>query len=195
MRIARVILAIAAMSVLATGCARQKEDATKALAAVETSVLSVKEDATKYAPEVYQSVESSLNSLKESLAKEDYKAVIAGTPAVQSSVESLKSAIASGKEKFQAAEAEWSALSADIPKMVEAIQSRVDILGSAKKLPKNLSQEAVDGAKSGLEWMKAQWHDAISAFGSGNAPEAVEKAHGVQAKGQEVLAALGMNAA
>src|SRR5688572_20225683 len=187
MRIARVTLAIAAVAMLATGCARQKNDATQALAAVETSVQSIKDDASKYAPEALQSVESSLSSLKESLAKEDYKAVIAGSPAVQSSVESLKSAIASGKEKYQAAENEWSALASDIPKMVETIESRLETLGSAKKLPKNLSQEAVDSAKSGLEWMKAQWHDAISAFGAGNAPEAVEKAHGVQAKGQEVL--------
>jgi hypothetical protein len=86
-------------------------------------------------------------------------------------------------------------LSADVPKMVEAIQSRVDILSSSKKLPKNVSKEAFDGAKSGLDTMKAQWGQATAAFTEGKASEAVDMARAVKAKGQEVLAALGMTSA
>ena len=82
-------------------------------------------------------------------------------------------------------------MSADVPKMVEAIQSRVDILSSSKKLPKNVSQEALESAKSGLEWMKSTWAEA-SAESADKPAEAVEKAKAVKAKGAEVLAALGM---
>jgi hypothetical protein len=195
MRIARVFLAIAAVTLLATGCARQKDEATKALTAVETSVTALKDDAEKYAPDAYKGVESTLNMLKDSLAKGDYKTVLAGTPGLGQSVETLRSAIASGKEQFEAASAEWAALSADVPKMVEAIQSRVDVLSSSKKLPKNLSKEAFDGAKSGLDSMKSQWGEATTAFADGKAAEAVDMARAVKAKGQEVLAALGMTPA
>jgi hypothetical protein len=193
MRIAKVILAIAASTLLFTGCARQKDEATKALTAIETSVSALKDEGTKYAPVAYQGVESTLATLKDSLAKGDYKSVLAGTPELNKAVDSLKTAIASGKEQFEAASAEWNSLSTDVPKMVEAIQSRVDILSSAKKLPKNVSQEAFNSAKSGLDMMKAQWNEANGAFMEGKAAEAVEKAKAVKARGAEVLAALGMS--
>lgn len=192
MRLAKAFLALAAVTLLVTGCARQKDDATKALTAIETSVASLKEEGMKYAPVAYQGVESTLAMLKDSLAKEDYKAVLAGTPELNKAVDSLKTAIASGKEQFTAATAEWSSISTDVPKMVEAIQSRVDILSSSKKLPKNVSKDGLESAKSGLEWMKSTWAEATAAAADKPA-EAVEKAKAVKAKGAEVLAALGMS--
>jgi len=191
MKFAQVILAVAASALLVTGCARQKDEATKALTAIETSVSSMKEDGMKYAPVAYDGVQSTLGMLKDSLAKEDYKSVMAGTPEMNKAVDSLKTAIASGKEQFTAAAAQWGTMSADVPKMVEAIQSRVDILSSSKKLPKNVSKDALESAKSGLEWMKSTWAEATAAA-SDKPAEAVEKARAVQAKGAEVLAALGM---
>jgi hypothetical protein len=192
MRIAKVFLAIAAATLLVTGCARQKNEATKALTAIETSVTALKEDGTKYAPVAYQGVESTLATLKDSLAKEDYKSVLAGTPGLSKAVDTLKTAIESGKEQFTFAVADWTAMSADVPKMVEAIQSRVDILSSAKKLPKNVSKDALATAKSGLDWMKSTWAEASAAATDGKPGEAAEKAHAVKAKGAEILAALGM---
>jgi hypothetical protein len=193
MRIAKVILGVVAATLLFTGCARQKDEATKALTAIETSVSALKEEGTKYAPVAYQGVESTLNTLKDSLAKGDYKSVIAGTPELNKAVDSLKTAIASGKEQFEAASAEWNSLSADVPNMVSAIQSRVDMLSKSKKLPKNVSQTAFDSAKSGLDSMKSQWNEASAAYMDGKAAEAVEKARAVKAKGTEVLATLGMS--
>jgi hypothetical protein len=192
MRTARVILAIAAMALLATGCAQQKNQATAALTAIETSFNAVKEDAGKYAPDAAKGVESTLTMLKDALAKEDYKTVLAGTPELTKSVDSLKEAIASGKQRFEAAAAEWGPLSTDVPQMVAAISSRLDVLSSSKKLPKNLTQEAFDGAKSGFAEMKAKWDEASMAFSNGDTPTAVDKAKAVKAKGAEVLAALGM---
>jgi hypothetical protein len=186
-------MAIAATALLVTGCGKMKNEATQALTTLETSVSGLKEDGMKYAPVAYQGVESTLATLKDSLAKEDYKSVLAGTPELTKAVDSLKTAIASGKEQFEAATAEWGSLSTDVPKMVEAIQSRVDILSSSKKLPKNISQEAFDGAKSGLDSMKSMWNEATAAATDGKPSEAVEKANAVKAKGAEVLAALGMS--
>jgi hypothetical protein len=193
MRFAKVILALAATTLLATGCGKMKNEATAALTGIETSVTALKEEGTKYAPVAYQGVESTLATLKDSLAKKDYETVLAGTPELGKAVESLKTAIESGKQQYEAATAEWSSLSADVPKMVEAIQSRVDILSSAKRLPKNVSQAAFDGAKSGLESMKSMWGEATAAFADGKPGDAADKARAVKAKGEEVLAALGMN--
>ena len=192
MRIPRVMLAIAAATLLATGCAQQKNQATAALTAIETSLSAIKDDASKYAPDAYKGVDSTLTMLKDALAKQDYKTVLAGTPELTKSVDTLKEAIASGKQRFEAAAAEWGSFTTDMPQMVGAIQSRVDVLSSSKKLPKNLTKEAFDGAKAGLAEMKTTWDDANMAFSNGDTPTAVDKAKAAKAKGAEVLAALGM---
>lgn len=194
MRFSKMILTMAAATLLVTGCGKMKNEATEAVSSIENSVTAMKEDGTRYAPVAYQGVESTLATLKDSLAKEDYKTVMAGAPKLKEAVESLKTAIASGKEQYDAATTEWVALSADVPQMVAAIQSRVDTLSSSRKLPKNVSKEAFDSAKSGLETMKATWAEASAAFTDGKPTEAAEKARAVKAKGAEVLAALGMNA-
>jgi len=186
-----------AMALLLVGCANQKEPAMKLVADAESALAAVKDDAAKYAPADLQSVEASVASLKDQVAKGDYKAVLAGAPAVMSAIDSLKAAVAARKSEAEAAVAaaatEWNSLSGDVPKMIEAIQSRVDILGKSKKLPKNVSQEAFDSAKSGLESMKSLWTEASGAFTSGDAVNAVDKARGVKAKGEEVLKLLGMS--
>ncbi|MEO8062749.1 MAG: hypothetical protein ABI821_08360 [Pseudomonadota bacterium] len=186
-----------ATALLVVGCANQKEPAMKMVAEAESALAGIKDDAAKLLPSDLQSVEASVAALKDDVAKGDYKAVLAGAPAVMSAINSLKEAVAARKSEVEAAmaaaTAEWGSLSADVPKMVEAIQSRLDILGKAKKLPKSLSQEAFDSAKSGLDSMKSMWAEASSAFTSGDAVNAVEKAKGVKAKGEEVLKLLGMS--
>lgn len=192
--IARWIIIAAAL--VAVGCANQKEPAEKAVASVESAVAAVREEAARYAPEALQGVESTLASVKDKLAKGDYKAVLADSPQLSAAVNSLNETVATKKAEAEAAAtaatAEWNTLSADVPKMVEAIQSRVDILGKSKKLPKNVSQEAFDSAKSRLETMKATWAEASSAFAAGNAVDAAAKANSVRQTGAEVLAQLGM---
>jgi hypothetical protein len=111
-----------------------------------------------------------------------------------SSLDSLKTNVAAKLEEAKAATGEWTSYAADLPKMVEAIQSRVTTLASAKKLPKGMDAAALDTAKGGLESMKSTWTEAMAAFTGGNAIDAVAKAKGVKAKGEEVLKLLGMSA-
>jgi paraquat-inducible protein B len=190
---------IVAAALVAFGCANQKGPAEQAIAKIETAVAEIKDAAAKFAPSDLQGVEYSLAALKEKIAKGDYKAVLAEAPALTSAVDSLKQTVATKKSEAEAAiaaaTAEWSSLSADVPKMVDAIQSRVDILGQARKLPKNISQEAFDAAKSGLESMKATWAEATAAFASGDAVDAVSKANSVKQMGTDVLQKLGMTPA
>ena len=185
-----------ATAILVVGCASQKEPAMKMVADAESALGAIKDDAAKYLPADLAGVEANVAELKANVEKGDYKSVLAGAPKVMSAIGALKDAVAAKKSEVEAAmaaaAAEWSSLSADVPKMVEAIQSRVDILGKSKKLPKNLSQEAFDSAKSGLDSMKSLWAEATNAFSSGDAINAVDKAKGVKAKGEEVLKSLGM---
>jgi len=189
-------LALVAVTLLAAGCASQKDPATKAVADIEASLSSLQADATQYASAELQPVEDALASLKTSLANNDYKAVLAAAPAVSSQVAALQQTVAQKKEEAQAALAaateKWQSLSADVPNMLSAIQSRVDVLSKSKKLPKNVSADAFQSAKDGLAELKSNWDEASAAFTAGKAADAVAKAEAAKAKGAEVLKLLGM---
>jgi hypothetical protein len=185
---------LAASLLVLAACAGMKDPATKAVTAAETALSSIKDDAAKYLPEELKGAEGTLASLKDNLAKGDYKAVMAGAPALMSSLDSLKTNVGAKLEEAKAATTEWTSYAADLPKMVEAIQSRVTTLASSKKLPAGLNAAGLDAAKGGLESMKSMWADATAAFTGGNAIDAVAKAKGVKAKGEEVLKLLGMSA-
>jgi hypothetical protein len=197
-RTKNVMISLFAAALLIAGCAGQKGPATQAVTAAETALAAIKDDAAKYLPSDLQGVEATLTSLKDGLAKGDYKAVLAGAPALMTSLTSLKDAAAAKKTEMVAATAaattEWGALSADLPNMVAAIKSRVDVLSGSKRLPKNITQSSFDSAKAGLDMINNTWTEATAAFGAGNAVDAVAKAKMVKEKGAEVLKLLGMSA-
>jgi hypothetical protein len=175
-----VLPALAAVAMLASGCAQQRGPANKALESVEDSLKNVRDDAQKYAPDGLKSVEAQLKNLKQSFDDKNYDNVLAGTPSLQKAVDSLAAAVNSGKEQHRsavaAAKTEWEGLNAEVPKMVDAIQARVDELSKKKHLPFGVSKDEFEGAKAGLESIKTAWADAKSEFSKGDAVEATTKA-------------------
>jgi hypothetical protein len=190
-------LPLIATCLAVAGCANQKEPAANAITQIETSLSSLRADAEKYAASELQQVDSAVATLKSSLASGDYKAVLASAPAVTSQVSALQQTIATKRQQMEAAVAaasqQWQSLSAQVPQMVQAIQSRVDILSKSKKLPANISAETLQAAKDGLESMKSAWGEATTLFSAGNAVDAATKAQAIKEKGSEVMRLLGMN--
>jgi hypothetical protein len=197
MQISKLVLALLAASVLATGCAKQKAPATKAVEAIESSLAEVKADAEKYAPEGLKGVESQLARLRTSLEAEEYDNVLAGTPQLEKAVASLKDAVASGKEHARAAlasaKSEWATLNTEVPVMIHNIQTRVDEQAK-KKIRFKVSKEELASAKTSLEWMKSEWAEATAASDSGRITAAAEKGKAIKEKGHEVEKTLGMKA-
>jgi hypothetical protein len=191
-----LVIGLMASTLLAVGgCSRAKDDATRAVSAAEASLASVREDAAKYMAAELQSVDSSVTALKESMAKGDYKVVVANAPGVNSSIESLKAGVAAKMEENRAAGAEWSTYSTAVPQMVTALQSRVDTLTKSKRMPKNLDATAFGTVQTDLETMKVEWAAASAAHDSGNDIDAVAKAKSAKATGERLLTQLGMNSA
>jgi hypothetical protein len=190
MKLRYVLPALAAVAMLAAGCAQQRSPANKALESVENSLKDIRDDAAKYAPEGLKSVDAQLKNLKQSFDDKHYDNVLAGAPSLQKAVDSLKNAVDSGKAQARAAAAaaktEWEGLNTEVPKMVDAIQARVDELSKKKHLPFGVSKDEFEGAKSGLESMKTMWADAKSEFEKGDTVEATSKAKTVKGMAQEV---------
>jgi hypothetical protein len=199
MRPYNILLAVVAAAVLATGCSQQKQNADKVLESIETSLAAIKDDAARYAPDGLKSVESQLARLKTSYENKEYNDVIAGTPQLRKAVDSLTAAVESGKAHAQAALAsarqEWESLSAEVPKMVEDIQSRVDELSKQKRLPWGLNKDEFAEAKSDFEIMKTQWTEASSEYKSGEQIKAVEKARMAREMNEDIREQLKMKKA
>jgi hypothetical protein len=183
-------------AVLVVGCANQKAPAQQAVAGAETALAAVRDDAQKYVPDQLQSVDSQLAALKDSLTKGDYKAVLTGAPTLNSAISSLKDAAEAKKADAEAALAKakdaWGPLSAEVPKMVDAIQSRITALSKSHHLPRGVTKDGLASAKSGVDSLKSAWSDASNASASGDFTTAVTKAQGVKDKAAEIMKSLGM---
>ena len=184
------------VAVLIVGCAGQKAPAEAAIANAESAIAPIRDAARTYVPDQMQAVDAQLNSLKDSLAKGDYAAVVAGAPALNTAISSLKDAAAAKQADAEAAIAKakdaWAGMSTDVPKMVDAIQSRVDVLSKSHHLPKGVTKDSLASAKSGLDTMKTGWSDASSAATSGDFTTAMSKAQAVKDQATQIMQSLGM---
>lgn len=184
-------LVIAAL--VAVGCANQMKPAQKAIADIEAAVAAAGADAAKYIPDQLQSVNDQLANLKAMFDKKDYKGVLAGAPAVLTAAQSLASdASAKKTEAMDALNGEWTTLSASVPQAISAIQSRVDILSKAKKLPAGMDAATLDSVKTGLADATNSWSQATAAQASGDIEQAVTLARDVKSKADGMLSQLGM---
>jgi hypothetical protein len=184
---ANVTLLMAAA--LAAACAGQKVPAQAALTAADTAFAAARTEAVKYVPDQVKGIEDALAAAKDSFAKGDYQAALTAAQALPAKISDLAAAASAKKAELMKS---WESLSAGLPQVVASIQSRVDILSKARKLPAGLDKAKFEGAKAGLDTIKQSWIDATAAFGAGNVTDAVAKASGVKAKAAEILGVLGM---
>lgn len=189
MRISNALLAMAAATLLITGCAQNRAPANKALDGIEASLKDVRDDAAKYAPEGLKGVEGQLKRLRESYDAKEYDNVLAGTPELEKAVVSLKGAVEAGKaharKAVAEAKSEWEGLNTEVPKMVDTIQARVDKL-SKGRLPFGINKDEFEGAKSAFESMKETWKDATAQAKSGDPIEASEKGRTAKGMGESI---------
>jgi hypothetical protein len=174
---------------LVVACASQKAPAEAAVTAAEQAFAAAKAEAVKYVPDQVNAVQTSLEAAKASLAKGDYQAALTAAQALPAQIGELQTAAAAKKTELTQT---WATLSTGLPQVVQAIQSRVDILSKAKKLPAGLDQAKLDSAKSGLAAATEAWSAATAAAGAGDVAQAVSKANAVKGKAVEALNALGM---
>jgi hypothetical protein len=190
MRISQFFLPLAA-ALLITACGN-KEPATNAVTQAEAALSGIRDDAAKHAPVELKAAETTLAKMKADLADEDYRAVVAGVPPFNAQIKTLQETLVTNQTLAAAAQNEWDTLNAEVPKTVEAIQVRVDAL-TGSRLPKEITKETFETAKTELETMKATWAEATAAATAGDTQVAADKGRTVQAKGEELKNQLGLN--
>ncbi len=186
---------ISMAALILAACAGQKEPAQKLISDVESVVTAASSEAAKYIPDQLAEVQSKLDALKASFAKQDYAAVVTSAPAVLSSAQDLATAAAAKKDEvLKSLNDSWSALAATVPAEVSAVQNRIDELSKkpSKKMAAGLDLNAAKGAAGDAT---ALWSKAQAAFAAGNLGEAVSTAKDVKAKIEAVAASLKLDLA
>jgi len=192
------VLAAVLAAVFIAGCQSQRAPAEQAVAAAESALTSIRDMATHYAPDELQAVDAQLASVKDQLAKGDYKGVMAAMPALNTAIGNLKDTATAKQADAEAASAKakdaWGPMSNDVPKMVDAISSRVDILSKSHHLPHGVTKDSLAAAKASVDSMKATWSEASNAATSGDYTTAVTKGQAVKDQATQVMHSLGMTA-
>jgi hypothetical protein len=170
----------------------QKGPASSAVAAAEMAVATIQDDAARFLPDEMQTVETSLSRLKNDFEKGEYKTVVLNAAALNSDIDSLKTKLAVKLDEAKAAAVEWSSFSADLPRMVTAIQTRVDSLSASRGLPKGLNKDSFETVKAELGVLKGQWAEASGKFEGGNAIAAMATAREAKVRAEELMKQLGL---
>ena len=190
MKVYQALLPIAAAMMIA-GCG-SRSTAQNVVGQAENALNEVRGDASVAAPEELKAADVTLTHMKQNFDHREYKVVIADVPQFNTQIAAVKTAIETKQNGDLAATQEWSTLNTEVPKAVEEIQAKVDSL-KPNALPKDVTKEELETAKTDLEAMKVTWTKATTAANNGDLVAATEKGRTVQAKAQEIKSSLGMN--
>jgi hypothetical protein len=186
MNVSKGLIALT-MALLITACADKYEQPAKdAVASAEKSLTEARDDAAKFAQEELAEAEAAYARMKAKYDSREYKDVVGETSAFNEKMTTLKDSIVVRQTQITTAAKQWEeSLSVEVPKKIEAIETRLKAL-KPTRLPKEVTKDAYESAKASIETIKAEWAEAEAAHAAGNAIEAAEKARAVEAKAQEV---------
>jgi hypothetical protein len=183
--------ALALVCAATLACNSGKAPAEAAMKLAEEAVNGARAEAETLVPDDFKSLSDDLAAAKDQVAKGDYKAALASATSIQQKANDV---LAKAKAKKEELTATWNSMSDSVPKMVDAIKSRVDILSQSKKLPAGMDATKLTAAKDGLATATTAWGEAQEAFKAGKWNDAIAKATSVKDKATEVMGLLGMNA-
>ncbi len=183
--------ALALVCAATLACNSGKAPAEAAMKLAEEAVSGAQTEAANLVPDDMKSLSGDLAAAKDMMAKGDYKGALAAAQSIQ---QKSNDVLAKAKAKKDELTATWNQMSDGIPKMVDAIKSRVDILSQSKKLPAGMDAAKLTAAKDGLAAATTGWGEAQEAFKGGKWTDAIAKATSVKEQATAVMTSLGMQA-
>ena len=183
--------ALALVCAATLACNSGKAPAEAAMKLAAEAVAGAQTEAASLVPDDMKSLSDDLAAAQAAMAKGDYKTALASAQSIQ---QKSNDVLAKAKAKKDELTATWNQMSDSLPKMVDAIKSRVDILSQSKKLPAGMDAAKLASAKDGLAAATTGWAEAQDAFKAGKWTDAIAKAGSVKDKATEVMGMLGMQA-
>jgi hypothetical protein len=175
--------------VLLVACGSAAAPARQALADIAGTLSVFGGEAALREPAQYAQVEERLGELRARYDRGEFRAVVAGAPAVRAAVSALRARVDADRAAALAGQnAEWAHYAAVLPDQFAAIERRLAQVAPAR--PHAPSRAADDEAQRGVRAAVALWSKAQSAFASGNLAEALQAAHDVQERADALQASL-----
>ena len=182
-------LAIAVLCVGLAACSRDKEPAEQALKAATEAVEGARAEGSKFAAEQFKALEDQLKAAKDLFEKKEYTQALQSAGGIAAKAQEVLKAAADKKAELTKS---WQEFEAGIPQTMEAIKSRLDILGQAKKLPAGMDKDKLAAIQSGFEEAGKAFEDAKNAAASGDFGKALEAGKAVKDKLAEMATTLGL---
>lgn len=196
MMITKSAVTMVALGMAALGlasCASQKEPAEQALAGIETTLEKSGAQLQKYLPERYEEISGKVAALRESLAKEKYRNVVAGAPSVADELRRAvaDSAIRRAQLKVEM-EDEWAELVKTMPAMIEAVDKK---LAAQRGRPlKGMDRDAYKALVATYDAARDSWGKVSESIDSANFEATVVAAREAKTAIAGVMDALGIKA-
>lgn len=188
MNIARVLVAFVVSGLMLFACANQMQPAQAALDGAQSAVNTASADASKYMPEHYQRLQAQLTAMKAAFDRKEYAAVLNSAPSLTADANSVAQQAAARRTAAQTAlAAQWTDISASVPRMMDSIKARLSELLKNRHPPKG-----VDVAAAQLELSAASslWSKAEASHTAGDNAAAIDAARDVQSKAAAAADAL-----
>lgn len=187
----RRLLSLSALVLIVAvaACSSQKDPADAAIKSAESAFNAVSAEAQKYVPDQARAVQDGLTAAQTAFTNGDYASALTQAQALPARITALGAAISAKKAELTT---QWNTMSAGIPKLVEALSSRVDMLSKSKGLPKGITKETVSAAQSGLATATQNWQAATSAASSGDLATAMRQATDVKSRVVDLMRSLNM---
>jgi hypothetical protein len=186
-------VALAAAFLGLAGCASQKEPAEQAMAALEQKFSESSAEIQRYLPDRHAELQKTLESLRASMASEDYGDVVKGAAAASGA---LKSAIAESRVKraqtIAAMETEWEELVKTMPAMIAAMDKKIS--SQRGRPPKGMTREAWKQAIADYDAARDVWGKAASEMTRQNFEETVLAARDAKARIAAIMESAGVEA-
>ena len=195
--VALILALLVALS--AAGCVNQRDAAAEAVDDAAATLSALGADAERYAPEQAAAARAAVDRLKQRLRDGDTAGILAALPDVTTQLTALQAAATQRKREaldlLERARSDWTRLAADLPPLLNSLQSRIDALARSGQLPAGVDRALLDRARKELDALKAQWAKALASFSAGRVPEAADEARKSRERAQALLDQLGANTA
>lgn len=179
-------MAVLGLLVAGTGCAKQS--AESAIDAAEKMVAGLGPQAEQLAPVELKVINDSIAAMKARVASGDYSGALMGARQTTSIARDLSAALVNRKTQLTSS---FTALTAELPKQMEAVVGKINQLAAMKKLPKGVDPARVAALKTEAAGWAATWTAATEAFKAGNLADAVAKGNDLKTKVAKVAAMFG----
>ncbi|MGH8130542.1 MAG: hypothetical protein ACRES3_06785 [Steroidobacteraceae bacterium] len=188
-----VLAALAAVLLGLAGCASQKEPAEQAMAAIEKTFAESGAEIQKYLPERHAEISASIETLRDSMSKENFGDVVAEASSVR---DALRRAVADSRirraQMRVEMEDEWTELTKSMPAMIEALDKKIASQG--RKPPREMTKDEWKSLIESYDAARDSWSKAAAEITTANFEATVLTAREAKTKIAGIMETLGLKA-